>query len=104
MTTSYVGVDTSMTVGAARAAVKGRGKEHDEFSYTAYALPILPELLGVVPLRDMLTNDTWTRLEDILATNVISVTATIDQEECARKMAKYDLNAMPVVDESGKLL
>ena len=104
MTTSYVVVDTSMTVGDALAAVKVRAKEHDEFVYTAYALAADRMLLGVVSLRDMLTNDTWTRLEDILTTNVISVTATIDQEECARKMAKYDLNAMPVVDESGKLL
>jgi magnesium transporter len=37
-------------------------------------------------------------------TNVISVPPTMDQEDVARRMAKYDLNVMPVVDEHGRLL
>ena len=44
------------------------------------------------------------RVRDILRTNVISVLPTTDQEDVARRMAKYDLNVMPVVDDEGKLL
>src|SRR5262249_39316438 len=36
--------------------------------------------------------------------NIISVPPLEDQEDVARKMAKYDLNVMPVLDERGKIL
>jgi magnesium transporter len=40
----------------------------------------------------------------VMRTNVISVLPTMDQEDVARRMAKYDLNVMPVVDADGKIL
>ena len=36
--------------------------------------------------------------------DVISVTVGVDQEECARTMAHYDLSAIPVVDENGQIM
>ena len=36
--------------------------------------------------------------------HVISVPPELDQEEVARQMAKYDLNVMPVVDDTGQIL
>ena len=39
-----------------------------------------------------------------MRTNVITVPPTMDQEDVARRMAKYDLNVMPVVDDDGVLL
>jgi magnesium transporter len=39
-----------------------------------------------------------------MRTNIISVLPTMDQEDVARRMAKYDLNVMPVVGDDGRLL
>ena len=41
---------------------------------------------------------------EILTTNIISVAPLLDQEEVARRMAKYDLNVMPVIDDKGEIL
>ena len=38
------------------------------------------------------------RIAEIMRTNILSVPPTMDQEDVARQMAKYDLNVMPVVD------
>jgi magnesium transporter len=43
-------------------------------------------------------------IAEVMRTNVISVPPTMDQEEVARRMAKYDLNVIPVVSEDQKLL
>jgi magnesium transporter len=103
MTTSYVTLSPKMTVATALAAVRARAKERDEFVYNAYVLDG-ETLVGVVSVRDLIVHEPGDRLDDIMRTNIISVTPTLDQEDTARKMAKYDLNAMPVVDENGQLL
>jgi magnesium transporter len=44
----------------------------------------------------------WVR--DIMTTDIISVPAEMDQEECARLIERYDLAELPVVDEAGRLI
>jgi magnesium transporter len=105
MTTQYVAITPEMTtVGDALGAVRQRAREKGEFVYTGYALGPQGELVGVASLRDMMVADPEDKLAEILRTNIISVLPTTDREDAARKMAKYDLIAMPVVDEKGILL
>ena len=104
MTTSYVKVTPEMTVAAALGTVRMRARENGEFVYTTYALDSANRLIGVTSVRDLIVAEPNRRVADIITTNIIDVAATADQEEVARKMAKYDLNAIPVVDENGTLL
>ena len=103
MTTSYVTVSPKMTVADALAAVRTRAKENDEFVYNAYVLDG-ETLVGVTSVRDLIVHEPGDKIDDIMRTNIISALPTLDQEDVARKMAKYDLNAMPVVDENGHIL
>jgi magnesium transporter len=103
MNTNYVRLRPDMFVAGALEAVRARAKESEEFIYNAYVLEG-GAIQGVVSLRDLITHDPSEKVRDMMRTQVISVPPTLDQEEVARKMAKYDLNAMPVVDEKGKLL
>lgn len=103
MTTSYVTLSPTMSVAAALAAVRARAKEQNEFVYNAYVLDG-DTLVGVISVRDLIVNEPADIVADIMRTNVISTLPTADQEDVARKMAKYDLNAMPVVDEKGHIL
>jgi magnesium transporter len=61
-------------------------------------------LVGVLSLRDLIMADANQSVSDVMTSNVVRVLASDDQEEVARAMAKYDLSAMPVVDDGGKLL
>ncbi len=56
-------------------------------------------LLGRLSLKDLITSSTKTAIKDIYISKVDYVNVNDDVEEVARKMQKYDLEAIPVVDE-----
>jgi magnesium transporter len=60
-------------------------------------------LVGVVPLRALMTAPADAFIRDIMAPEVISVNVDADQEEAAQVVAKYDFLAIPVVDREGHL-
>jgi magnesium transporter len=104
MTTAYVHVSPEVTVAAAVEAVRGHLENHNENIYNVYAIEPGDKLVGIASLQDMLLARSYQSLADILRTNLITVKPDEDQEEVARKMAKYDLNVAPVVDDTGKIL
>jgi magnesium transporter len=61
-------------------------------------------LLGYVRLRKLVTSPPTTRVGDIMATDVISVTVDTDQEDVADLVNKFDFLAIPVVDAESHLL
>jgi len=61
-------------------------------------------LKGRLSLKDLLTTSTRSPIKDIFIKNVDSVNVNEDDEEVARIMQKYDLEAIPVVDELGRLV
>ncbi|HEV3190509.1 MAG TPA: magnesium transporter, partial [Polyangiaceae bacterium] len=103
MTTDFVAVSPRVHVWEALDIVRKRARERDEFVYTVYVVD-RDKLAGVASLRDLLVADPAHGIAEIMRTNVISVPPTMDQEEVARRMAKYDLNVMPVVADDGRLL
>lgn len=79
-------------------------KPDSESIYYLFIVDRYDVLSGVVSLRELITADPDTLLEDIMNTEVIAVQAGTDQEEVARLISKYDLMAMPVVDEENKMI
>jgi magnesium transporter len=104
MTTSYVTVNPHVSVRAAIDAVRAYTADHHENVYNVYAIDSSEHLLGLASLRDLLLASPIQPLDEILRSNIISVPPLTDQEDVARKMAKYDLNVMPVVDDDGRIL
>ncbi len=102
MTTNYVSVPQSCTVAEAMKAL--REAREAETIYYVYAVTAGHRLLAVASLRDLLRAEPEAPLSEVATENVISVPPTMDQEDVARRMAKYDLTAMPVVDERGAFL
>jgi magnesium transporter len=103
MTTDFVVVSPRMHVAEAMEIVRKRARERDEFVYTIYALD-QGQLAGVASLRDLLIATPEHQIVEVMRTHIISVPPTMDQEEVARRMAKYDLNVIPVVSDDNKLL
>ena len=104
MTTAYVSVPPGVAVSTAIDAVRQHAENHHENIYNIYALDVNERLVGIASLRDLLLSAPNQPLLEVLTTNIITVDPGLDQEEVARRMAKYDLNVMPVVDESGVIL
>lgn len=105
MTTDYVGLSPETKVWEAIDEVRRLSKEGnaETVSYI-YVVGFGDKLLGVVSLRDLILTDPGQELADIMTEKVMHVEPTDDQEEVARVIARYDLTAVPVVDDLEGLL
>jgi len=72
--------------------------------HSIYVVDDEDKLKGRLSLKDLLTTSTTTHVKDVFIKNVDSVNVNEDPEEVARIMSKYDLEAIPVVDEIGRLV
>jgi|TARA_B110001452_G_scaffold267572_2_gene278135 magnesium transporter len=62
------------------------------------------KLTGRLSLKDLLTAEAKTKISDVFIPKVDYVTVHTENEEVARIMQKYDLEAIPVVDDKGILV
>jgi magnesium transporter len=72
--------------------------------FYVYVINDQQQLVGVLSLRQLLTVTPDTPLRDIMTTEVISVGTGMDQEEVAQQVARYNLLAVPVVDDNNRLV
>lgn len=96
MTTEYVDLRKHTTVRQAMTHIKRVGI-HKETIYTCYILE-RRRLVGIVSAKDLMTMDDDVTMEEIMETEIKSVSTHTDQEEVVRLFRKYDLLALPVVD------
>jgi len=75
-----------------------------EMVFYVYVTDEHNHLVGVLSLRQLLTVPPHTKLSAIMTTDVIRVRVDMDQEYVAELVAKYNILAIPVVDEHGKLM
>ena len=75
-----------------------------DFIYYLAVVDRYRRLCGVVSLQQLIVVQPDTPLAEIMDVDVVSVQVGTDQEECARLMSRYDLLALPVVDETNTLL
>ena len=102
MTTEYVDLKPYLTVGQALAHIKKTGI-HKETIYTCYVIQ-QRKLLGIVSAKDLMTTDDNVLIEDIMETEITSVSTLTDKEDVAHQLRKYDLLALPVLDTDGLLV
>jgi len=105
MTTEFVSVPENMTVEAALANVRAFARAgRREAIYTLYTTDTQGRMQGVLSLKELLAAPEGSRIADIAWEEIVSVRPTADREEVARITSKYDLVAVPVVDDEGRLL
>ena len=103
MTSEFLALRPRMTAGEALDAVRKWNPDAEAFYYL-FVVDQSQKLTGVVGLRQLITAQLDTPIGKLMDTNVLSVKAGTDQEECARILSHYDLLALPVVDDNNKLL
>lgn len=103
MTTEYVSLRPDMTVEEAILRIRRQGVDKETI-YTCYVTKGR-KLLGLVTVKDLLlADDDETPVEEIMTTNLISVTTHTDQEEVARLFSRYNFLAIAVVDMENRMV
>ena len=103
MTPEVTTVAEGMTVQEVIDYLRTGGAEHETIYYI-YVVETGRQLEGVISLRDLVMSEPSTPIAELVNRDVITVGPDDDQEDVAETMSKYDLLALPVVDETGKLL
>jgi len=75
-----------------------------ETIYQSYVVDANRKLLGTVSLRDLIVARSSTPVAELMTTDVISGRVGDDQEEVASRISKYDLIALPILDDQGRLV
>jgi magnesium transporter len=104
MTTEFVRLDPRLTVGAALKQIRAVAREMESI----YACYVLEEktnrLLGAVSLRDLVMAEFEKPITEVMRRKPVTVSALDDQEVVAKKIAKYNLLAVPVLEKDGSVV
>lgn len=90
----------------AKEAIQSLQKENldVEMPFYLYVVDEYGKLVGVSSLRQLVVVPPDKPLKEFMTRDVFSVHTAMDQEEVAKIVAKYDILAVPVVDDLNKLV
>lgn len=105
MTSEFVSVPRETTVAEVAERMRALPDDFEPVNYV-YLTDADERLCGVVPVRRLFVSEPDASLSDLASDDdVLTAKPDDDQEDVAQDIAKYNLLAMPVVDEkSGKVL
>ncbi|MGE6359825.1 magnesium transporter [Psychrobacter glacincola] len=103
MTSDYATLAAHMTVSEALAVLRLEAPDAETI-YHAYVIDDERKLLGVVSLRVLILAAPEQLINDIMMSKVVSCNVNDDQEDVAKVVARYDLIALPITDDSGALV
>lgn len=104
MTTEFVQLDPKMSVGDALKHIRAVAREKESI-YACYVMtPGTGQLLGALSLRDLVMAELDRPITEVMRRKPITVNALDHQEDVARKISKYNLLAVPVLEKDGNVV
>lgn len=103
MSSDYATLSAGLTVQEAIEKLRLEAPDKETIYY-AYVIDDQRKLIGIVSLKDLILARPNQRMADIMHPEPIYARVDEDQEEVARKIAKYDLIAIPVINGGGGLV
>jgi magnesium transporter len=104
MTTEFVRLAPAMTVAECLKHIRSVAREKESI-FSCYVLePESGRLLGSVSLRDLVMAELDQPVEKVMRKKPVTVQALDDQEVVANRIAKYNLLAVPVVEQDGRVV
>ena len=103
MTTEFVELQASMTAEQASNHIRKVGVDKETIN-TCYITGRTHKIKGVVSMRSLILADPNTLCEELMTSNLVTVHTLEDQETVAQMFAKYNFQALPVVDSDNRLL
>jgi len=101
MTTDFMALSPDSTAQSAIDRIRERG-ELESFFYL-YVVDQSGKLVGVVPIRNLVIAPPNRKLSDMMIADPVKANVFMDQEEVARLVSRYELLALPIIDEAGRL-
>jgi magnesium transporter len=102
MTTEYIAIPPDLNAEEAIAYLRANADQAETIFYI-YVADGENHLRGVFSLQDLVLSAPETPVDEFMHHRVVTVNALDSQEEVAQAIAKYNLLAIPVVDEQGRL-
>jgi magnesium transporter len=103
MTTEFVRLDPSMTVGDALRHIRAVAQEKESI-YACYVMDAAGKLLGSVSLRDLVMAEFAQPVTSVMRRKPVTVGALENREAVAARIAKYNLLAVPVLESDGRVV
>jgi magnesium transporter len=104
MTTEFVRLAPDMTAAQALAHIREVARDRETI-YACYVVEAQTnKLLGAVSLRDLVMADPDRPVQGIMRPHPVTVQTLEPQRDVARKISKYDLLAVPVLDGEGRVV
>ncbi len=103
MTSDYATLSAQMTVNQALEALRLEAPDAETI-YHAYVIDEARKLQGVVSLRVLILALPEQLIADLMVNDPVSCNVNDDQEDVAKAVARYDLIALPIVDDMGALV
>lgn len=103
MTVEYIEIKGNITIKEAIDEIKSRVTKKDSIDY-CYIIDDERKLLGTLSIKQIIISDYNSLVYDVMKKNPKSVHTNTDQELVAKRMQKYDLNVIPVVDSENRLV
>lgn len=103
MAKELVKVYETWTVAGCMRRIRGQAKEVTRV-HSIYVVNKEEKLIGRLSLKDLIVAKSKQKISDLVKVNVDYVNVHDDVEDVAKIMAKYDLEAIPVVDDKKTLL
>ncbi|OGR27425.1 MAG: magnesium transporter MgtE [Desulfuromonadales bacterium GWD2_54_10] len=102
MTPDYLRLTSQITIGRALELLKECADEVETIYY-GYIVDAEDRLEGVVSLKQLIMNPPETLITDVMEENVKFVHIDAEPEDMLETLAKYDLIAVPVLDEEDRM-
>ncbi len=97
-------INEDVTIAEATRMIQQEAEELPGSVFYIYVVDEQDRLVGVISLRQLVTSKPDVPIHAVMATELIYVTAETDQETVAELASRYDLVAIPVVDDQRRLL
>jgi magnesium transporter len=102
MSPRFARLRPDMTVDEAIAYLRRQAEQVETIHY-AYVLDSDQRLLGIVPLRRLMSASRDQRVRSIMRTEFVSASEELDQEQLAKLFSEQHLFAIPILDQLGRM-
>src|SRR5262245_50004668 len=102
MSPRFARIRPDMTVDEAVTYLRRQAEQVETIHY-AYVLDSDQQLLGVIPLRRLMSAPRGQRVREIMRTDFVSASEETDQEALAKLFSEEHLFAIPILDSGGRM-